>query len=77
MPFGDGIIATNDTLIGFETCEELFVPNSPHIDLTLQGYSLLYYHSLFLFALLINHLSANVFMKIDDYFVRSTCRHLP
>ena len=26
-PFGDGVIATLDTCIGYETCEELFVGN--------------------------------------------------
>lgn len=29
VPFGDGVISTLDTSIGFETCEELFVPNNP------------------------------------------------
>jgi len=36
-PFGDGIIYTNDTVIGCETCEELFVPSSPHTNMALQG----------------------------------------
>lgn len=26
LPFGDGVIATADTCIGCETCEELFTP---------------------------------------------------
>lgn len=29
VPFGDCIISTLDTSIGFETCEEMFVPSSP------------------------------------------------
>ena len=37
VPFGDGVIATLDTVIGFETCEELFVPSSPNVNLALQG----------------------------------------
>lgn len=36
-PFGDGAIATRDTAIAPETCEELFAPNSPHIRLGLDG----------------------------------------
>jgi len=36
VPFGDGIITTMDNIdIGCETCEELFVPHSPHIDMSL------------------------------------------
>lgn len=26
-----------DTVVGFETCEELFTPNSPHINMSLDG----------------------------------------
>jgi NAD+ synthase (glutamine-hydrolysing) len=37
VPFGDGVIATNDTVIGTELCEELFTPNSPHISMSLDG----------------------------------------
>ncbi|TPX50418.1 NAD+ synthase (glutamine-hydrolysing) [Synchytrium endobioticum] len=36
-PFGDGVIATKDTVIGTELCEELFTPNSPHIHMSLDG----------------------------------------
>lgn len=36
-PFGDGVVATLDTCIGYETCEELFVGNSPHIAMGLDG----------------------------------------
>eukprot|EP00047_Mylnosiga_fluctuans_P012117 m.24499 g.24499 ORF g.24499 m.24499 type:complete len:713 (+) comp4024_c0_seq2:1253-3391(+) len=35
--FGDGVIATRDTVIGVETCEELFTPDSPHIHMALDG----------------------------------------
>jgi len=28
VPFGDAVVATEDTVIGVETCEELFTPNS-------------------------------------------------
>jgi predicted amidohydrolase len=31
VPFGDAIIATRDTVIGCETCEEAFVPDPPHV----------------------------------------------
>ncbi|RUS20180.1 glutamine-dependent NAD(+) synthetase with GAT domain-containing protein, partial [Endogone sp. FLAS-F59071] len=37
VPFGDAVIATADTCIGVETCEELFTPNSPHIGMGLDG----------------------------------------
>ncbi|KAK5250814.1 glutamine-dependent NAD(+) synthetase, partial [Cryomyces antarcticus] len=30
VPFGDALISTFDTCLGVETCEELFVPDSPH-----------------------------------------------
>lgn len=35
--FGDAVISTRDTCVGAETCEELFTPNSPHIDMSLNG----------------------------------------
>ena len=34
---GDVVIATVDTCIGFEICEELWNPKSPHIDMGLDG----------------------------------------
>ncbi|KAJ1982391.1 glutamine-dependent NAD(+) synthetase [Dimargaris verticillata] len=37
VPFGDAIIATYDTSVGIELCEELFAPHSPHIDMFLDG----------------------------------------
>ncbi|KAF1833674.1 glutamine-dependent NAD(+) synthetase with GAT domain-containing protein [Decorospora gaudefroyi] len=37
VPFGDGIISALDCAIGYETCEELFTPLSPHIALSLAG----------------------------------------
>ena len=37
VPFGTGILITEDTSIGFEMCEELFNCNSPHIPMTSQG----------------------------------------
>lgn len=37
MPFGDAVIATKDTCIGYEICEELWNPNSSHIPLSLDG----------------------------------------
>jgi NAD+ synthase (glutamine-hydrolysing) len=37
VPFGDAAIATRDTALAPETCEELFTPNSPHIYLGLNG----------------------------------------
>ncbi|EEB07530.1 glutamine-dependent NAD synthetase [Schizosaccharomyces japonicus yFS275] len=37
VPFGDAIIGCKDTVIGIETCEELFTPQSPHIDMSLNG----------------------------------------
>lgn len=37
IPFGDAVISTRDTVIGAETCEELFTPQSPHINMSLNG----------------------------------------
>eukprot|EP00095_Tigriopus_kingsejongensis_P002439 snap_masked-scaffold380_size190731-processed-gene-0.11 protein:Tk02439 transcript:snap_masked-scaffold380_size190731-processed-gene-0.11-mRNA-1 annotation:"glutamine-dependent nad(+) synthetase" len=37
VPFGDGVLATLDTCIGFEICEEMWNPQSPHIDMALDG----------------------------------------
>eukprot|EP00756_Hemistasia_phaeocysticola_P006328 Hpha_TRINITY_DN13778_c0_g1::TRINITY_DN13778_c0_g1_i1::g.142269::m.142269/K01950/E6.3.5.1, NADSYN1, QNS1, nadE; NAD+ synthase (glutamine-hydrolysing) len=36
-PFGVAAIAARDTVVGSETCEELFTPRAPHIDLALSG----------------------------------------
>ncbi|KAI4260999.1 MAG: hypothetical protein L6R42_003795 [Xanthoria sp. 1 TBL-2021] len=37
VPFGDGIISTNDTCFACETCEELFTPAAPHGPMGLDG----------------------------------------
>ena len=37
VPFGDAILSTLDTVIGFETCQELFEVNPTHVEMTLQG----------------------------------------
>ncbi|KAK8845384.1 NAD+ synthetase [Kwoniella newhampshirensis] len=37
VPFGDGVVSTEDTVIGVELCEELFTPASPHILMGLDG----------------------------------------
>ena len=37
VPIGDAAVATPDTVIAAETCEELFTPDSPHIYLGLDG----------------------------------------
>lgn len=37
VPFGDAVIATRDTCIGFEICEELWNPQSSHIAMGLDG----------------------------------------
>ncbi|ODQ77256.1 hypothetical protein BABINDRAFT_163755 [Babjeviella inositovora NRRL Y-12698] len=37
VDFGDAVIRTLDTVIGAETCEELFTPQSPHIAMALDG----------------------------------------
>jgi NAD+ synthase (glutamine-hydrolysing) len=36
-PFGDAVLAFQDALVAAETCEELFTPQAPHIDLALAG----------------------------------------
>jgi NAD+ synthase (glutamine-hydrolysing) len=35
--FGDAVVSTPDTCFGAETCEELFTPKAPHIDMSLDG----------------------------------------
>ncbi|XP_064348083.1 glutamine-dependent NAD(+) synthetase isoform X3 [Camelus dromedarius] len=37
VPFGDAVLATLDTCIGSEVCEELWTPRSPHVDMGLDG----------------------------------------
>ncbi|XP_063992644.1 glutamine-dependent NAD(+) synthetase isoform X1 [Diachasmimorpha longicaudata] len=37
VPIGDAVIATRDTCIGFEICEELWHPDSNHIPMSLDG----------------------------------------
>eukprot|EP00250_Pteridium_aquilinum_P018390 c24065_g1_i2 orf=296-2500(+) len=37
VPFGDGCLSFSDTILGIETCEELFTPLSPSIALALRG----------------------------------------
>eukprot|EP00897_Mesotaenium_endlicherianum_P003817 jgi/Mesen1/3463/ME000194S02601 len=37
VPFGDACLAFNDTTLASETCEELFTPAAPHIQLALNG----------------------------------------
>jgi NAD+ synthase (glutamine-hydrolysing) len=37
VAFGDAVISTRDTCIGFEICEELWNPASSHVDMGLDG----------------------------------------
>ncbi|XP_061466657.1 glutamine-dependent NAD(+) synthetase isoform X2 [Rhineura floridana] len=37
VPFGDAVLATLDTCIGSEICEELWTPVSPHIEMGIDG----------------------------------------
>lgn len=37
VPFGEAVITTLDSCIGFEICEELFISNSPHTTMALAG----------------------------------------
>ncbi|KAK8118050.1 glutamine dependent NAD+ synthetase [Apiospora kogelbergensis] len=37
VPFGDALLTTLDTVVGVETCEELFTPDAPHISMSLDG----------------------------------------
>ncbi|XP_069950909.1 glutamine-dependent NAD(+) synthetase isoform X2 [Cherax quadricarinatus] len=37
VPFGEALIATRDTCIGYEICEELWNPESSHIPMSLDG----------------------------------------
>ncbi|KAH6584129.1 hypothetical protein BASA61_007684 [Batrachochytrium salamandrivorans] len=34
-PFGDGVVAFPDAVFGTESCEELFTPHSPHVQMSL------------------------------------------
>lgn len=36
-PFGDAVIETRETVLGFEICEELWNVKSTHIDMSLSG----------------------------------------
>ncbi|XP_078271653.1 glutamine-dependent NAD(+) synthetase isoform X2 [Rhinoraja longicauda] len=37
VPFGDAVLATKDTCLGSEICEELWAANSPHIAMSMDG----------------------------------------
>ncbi|CAF3620920.1 unnamed protein product [Fusarium graminearum] len=37
VPIGDVILSLNDTTVAAETCEELFTPQAPHINMALNG----------------------------------------
>uniref|UniRef100_A0A1Q3G1Q7 Glutamine-dependent NAD(+) synthetase n=1 Tax=Culex tarsalis TaxID=7177 RepID=A0A1Q3G1Q7_CULTA len=37
VPIGDAVLATRDTCLGYEICEELWNPRSTHIDMSLSG----------------------------------------
>ncbi|TGO62003.1 hypothetical protein BCON_0023g00630 [Botryotinia convoluta] len=37
VPIGDAVISTYDSCFGAETCEELFTPRAPHINMSLDG----------------------------------------
>jgi NAD+ synthase (glutamine-hydrolysing) len=41
VPIGDGALALLDTAVSSETCEELFTPRSPHIEMGLNGIEIL------------------------------------
>jgi NAD+ synthase (glutamine-hydrolysing) len=41
VPFGDSALQLLDTVVGCESCEELFTPKSPHIALGLGGVEIL------------------------------------
>ncbi|KAK7994172.1 aminotransferase class-III [Apiospora arundinis] len=37
VPIGDLLLSTPDTCLGYETCEEMFTPAAPHINMSLDG----------------------------------------
>ena len=37
VPIGIFLVGATDTAVGFETCEELFTPQAPHIAMSLDG----------------------------------------
>ena len=40
-PIGVFVVEALDTALSFETCEELFTPKAPHVDLSLDGVELI------------------------------------
>ena len=48
MPFGEAALAFQDAVLAAETCEELFTPAAPHIELALAGLHLKKNYLLFL-----------------------------
>ncbi|MDZ7799437.1 MAG: nitrilase-related carbon-nitrogen hydrolase [Trueperaceae bacterium] len=37
VPIGDAVVSTDDTVVASESCEELYAPHAPHVDLGLDG----------------------------------------
>ncbi|KAF2704623.1 glutamine-dependent NAD(+) synthetase [Pleomassaria siparia CBS 279.74] len=37
VPIGDAVLSTIDTCLGVESCEEIWIPRSPHQDMSLNG----------------------------------------
>ena len=37
VPFGDAVISLRDTVLGYEICEELWNPQSTHVDMAMDG----------------------------------------
>lgn len=73
VPFGDAVISTKDTCIGFEICEELWNPSSNHIPMSLDGVEIIANGKrieLWVFALLIHRVATDVsknFKSIPDF----------
>ena len=41
VPFGDAVISLRDTVLGYEICEELWNPQSTHVDMAMDGVELI------------------------------------
>ncbi|KAK9773015.1 putative Glutamine-dependent NAD(+) synthetase [Seiridium cardinale] len=50
VPIGDVVLSLNDTSLAAETCEELFTPQAPHINMALNGADLFLSHSVEIFT---------------------------
>lgn len=77
-PFGDAVIATRDTCLGYEICEELWNIRSTHIDMSLSGVEIIVNSSGSYMQLrkayIITDLIKNASFKAGGAYLYSNCR---